>query len=86
MKADGELPGRVKVRSSQYLNNLVEQDHRRVKQRIRPMLGFKRFDNAGVTISGIELAEKIKKGQFKTGKLGGPNATMTELWKAAPAA
>ena len=78
MKADGELPGRVKVRSSQYLNNLVEQDHRRVKQRIRPMLGFKRFDNAGVTISGIELAEKIKKGQFKTGKLGGCNATMTE--------
>jgi hypothetical protein len=65
MKEDGELPGRVKVRSSQYLNNLVEQDHRRVKQRIRPMLGFKRFDNAVVTISGIELAEKIKKGQTK---------------------
>ena len=62
MKEDGELPGRVKVRSSQYLNNLVEQDHRRVKQRIRPMLGFKRFDNAVVTISGIDLAERIKKG------------------------
>jgi transposase-like protein len=86
MKEDGELPGRVKVRSSQYLNNLVEQDHRRVKQRIRPMLGFKRFDNAIVTISGIELAEKIKKGQFKTGKLGGCDATMTELWNAALAA
>ena len=86
MKEDGELPGRVQVRSSQYLNNLVEQDHRRVKQRIRPMLGFKRFDNAVVTISGIELAEKIKKGQFKTGKLGGRNATMTELWNAALAA
>jgi transposase-like protein len=67
--------------SSQYLNNLVEQDHRRVKQRIRPMLGFKRFDNAVVTISGIELAEKIKKGQFKTGKLAGCDATITELWK-----
>jgi transposase-like protein len=71
MKEDGELPRRVKVRSGQYLNNLIEQDHRRVKQQIRPMLGFKRFDNAMVTISGIELAEKIKKGQFKTGKLGG---------------
>ena len=55
MKEAGELPGRVRVRSSQYLNNLVEQDHRRVKQRIRPMLGFKRFDNAAITISGIEL-------------------------------
>ena len=86
MKADRELPPRVQVRSSQYLNNLVEQDHRRVKQRVRPMLGFKRFDNAAVTISGIELAEKIKKGQFKIGKLGGRHATMADLWNAALAA
>ena len=50
------------------------------------MLGFKRFDDAVVTISGIELAEKIKKGQFKTGKLGACNATMSELWNAALAA
>jgi len=89
MKEDGELPRRVKVRSSQYLNNLIEQDHRRVKQRIRPMLGFKRFDNAVVTISGIELAEKIKKGQFKTDNLGGAKAAMSpELctpWKSVPA-
>ena len=70
MKEDGELPRRVKVRSSQYLNDLVEQDHRRVKQRIRPMPGFKRFDNAAVTISGIELAEKLP----KRGKIGGHKA------------
>ena len=82
MKEDRELPRRVQVRSSQYLNNLIEQDHRRVKQRIRPMLGFKRFDYAVVTLSGIELAEKIKKEQFKTGKLGGAEATMSELWNA----
>jgi len=86
MKETGELSQRVRVRSSQYLNNLIEQDHRRVKQRVRPMLGFQRFDNAAVTISGIELAEKIKKGQFKTGKLGGCRATMSELWSAALAA
>src|SRR5215471_13441507 len=64
------------------LNNLVEQDHGRVKQRIRPMLGFKRFDHAAVA-SGIELAEKIKKGQFKTGKFGRRKLTMSELWNAA---
>ena len=86
MKEVGELPHRVRVRSSQYLNNLIEQDHRRVKQRIRPMLGFRRFENAAVTISGLELAEKIKKGQYKTGKLGGRKATMSELWNAALAA
>src|SRR5437016_2640524 len=86
MKETGDLSQRVRVRSSQYLNNLIEQDHRRVKQRIRPMLGFKRFEKAAVTISGIELAEKIKKGQFKTGKLGGRRATKSELWSAALAA
>jgi hypothetical protein len=32
-----------------------------VNQRILPMLGFKRFDDAEVTITGIELAVKIKK-------------------------
>ena len=85
LKSEGSMP-RVRIRSSKYLNNVVEQDHRRVKHRIAPMLGFKRFDNAVVTISGIELAEKIKKGQFKTGKLGGCDATMTELWNAALAA
>ena len=86
MKETGELPRRVKVRSSEYLNNLVEQDHRRSKTRIRPMLGFKRFGNAAVTISGIELAEQIKKGQFKTGKFGKRKATISELWNAALAA
>jgi transposase-like protein len=83
LKEHGERPARVKVRSSQYLNNLVEQENRRVKQRIRAMLEVKRFDHAADTISGIELTEKIRKGQFKTGKLGECNATMSELWNAA---
>src|SRR5271170_2914866 len=86
MKEDGQLPGRVKVRSSQYLNNLVEQDHRRVKQRIRPMLGFKRFETAAVTIRGIELAEKIKKQQFNLKPLTGQGTTAPEIWTAVLAA
>jgi transposase-like protein len=69
LKSAGAMPHRVRVRSSKYLNNVVEQDHRRIKQRIRPMLGFKRFETAAITISGIELAKKIRKHQFKTGKL-----------------
>ena len=86
LRQSGELPKRVRVRSSKYLNNTIEQDHRRVKQRLRPMLGLKSFRNAAVAIGGIELAEKIKKGQFKTGKLGRPMATMEEIWQAALAA
>jgi hypothetical protein len=54
-----------------------------VKHRLGPMLGFKGFPTAAVVISGVELAEKIKKGQFKTGKLGGRMATLPELWRAA---
>ena len=50
------------------------------------MLGLKSFQNAAVVIGGIEFAEKIKKGQFKLGKLGGRTATMPEIWHAALAA
>ena len=63
------LRPQTKVRTSEYLNNLVERDHRRVKQRIYPMLGFKNFRNAVITISGVELAQKIRKGQFNIAKL-----------------
>ena len=82
LKSIGTVPRRVRIRSSKYLNNVVEQDHRRIKQRIRPMLGFKRFDTAAVTIMGIELAEKIKKDQFKMGKLIGRPTTAPEIWAA----
>jgi hypothetical protein len=45
-------------------------------------LGFKRFDTATITISGIEFAEKIKKGQFKIGKLANRPATTPAIWAA----
>ena len=60
-------------------NDVVEQDHRRIKQRIRPMLGFKRFETAAVTIR-IELAEKIKKNQFNLRPLAKKEVTVPALW------
>jgi transposase-like protein len=86
LKAAGTLPRRVRIRSCKYLNNVIEQDHRRIKQRIRPMLGFKRFETAAVTIRGIELAAKIKKDQFNLRPLTGKPATAPELWAAVLAA
>lgn len=86
LRAEGSMPKRIRVRSSKYLNNGIEQDHRRVKQRIRPMLGFKRFQTAAVTISGIELAAKIRKQQFKVGNLSGRPKTIPEIWAAVIAA
>jgi transposase-like protein len=52
---------RTTIRSSKYLNNLIEQDHRSVTLRVAPMLGLKRFRNASITIAGIELMHRSEK-------------------------
>jgi transposase-like protein len=80
LKAEEVLPQDTEVRTSKYLNNLIEQDHRRVKQRIYPMLGFKRFRNAAIAISGIELGHRIRKGQFDTSAAGKGGADNLHLW------
>jgi transposase-like protein len=56
------------VRTNKYLNNLIEQDHRAIKRRCASMAGFKSFKNAAITIAGIELAHRIRKGQFSFGR------------------
>src|ERR1700737_2324986 len=48
MKAGGFLPEDTNVRSSTYLNNVIEQHNRNVKSRANVMLGFKRFSFAAV--------------------------------------
>jgi transposase-like protein len=54
----------IALRQSKYLNNLVEQDHRAIKRRTRPMLGFKQFHCAAKLIAEIETMHMIKKGQL----------------------
>jgi transposase-like protein len=54
----------VEVRARRYLNNVVEQDHRAIKQRCAPMLGLKSFRSAATTLAGIELAHRIRKQQY----------------------
>jgi putative transposase len=56
----------IEIRQVKYLNNIVEQDHRAVKRLARPMLGFKSFRSAQVTLAGIELMHMIRKGQLRT--------------------
>jgi len=70
------------VRSSKYLNNLIEQDHRNIKSRTNVMLGFKRFRSAVTTISGIELMHRIRKGQFDFSMLEFNDATASGVWNA----
>jgi transposase-like protein len=87
-RAVREMPGEdaiwkaTKLRSSKYLNNMIEQDHRGVKSRIGPMLGFKIFKRAAVTIAGIELLHRIRKGQFALSRLGVQGQTAPAIWTA----
>ncbi len=55
---------KVQTIRSKYLNNMIEQDHRFIKRRVRHMCGFKSFRSASATLEGIEVANMIRKQQF----------------------
>jgi transposase-like protein len=55
----------IRIRQSAYLNNRIEQDHRAIKQRLRPMMGFKSINSARVILGGIEMVHMMRKGQAK---------------------
>ena len=75
----------TKVRSSKYLNNMIEQDQRGVKLRLGPRLGFKDF-HAATQIAGVELLHRIRKGQFALGRLCLQGQTSPTIWNAVLAA
>jgi transposase-like protein len=54
-------------------DHTIEQDHRAVKRITRPMLGFKSFNAALCTLTGVELMHMLKKGQLE----GGGEADLT---------
>jgi transposase-like protein len=55
----------IRIRQSRSLNNRIEQDHRAIKRRVRPMLGFKSTKSARAILSGIEMVHMMRKGQGK---------------------
>ena len=55
----------IRTRRSQYLNNRIEQDHRSIKRRVRPMLGFKSADSARTILGGIEMIAMMRKRQAR---------------------
>jgi transposase-like protein len=65
LNADKPDEEAITIRQSKYLNNLIEQDHRNIKRRSRPMLGFKSFRRAQTVLVGIELIHMIRKGQYQ---------------------
>ena len=65
LKKTGELGRRCRCRPVRYLNNVVEQDHRAIKRRVRACQGFRAFHSARRTIQGIEVMNMIRKGQVR---------------------
>src|SRR3954469_6924739 len=65
MKGDAELWRFSRLRQVRFLNNIVEQDHRRVKRLTRPSLGFGGFWTARRTLAGFEAMAMIRKGQVQ---------------------
>jgi transposase-like protein len=65
MKKDGELWRRSRLRQVKYLNNIVEQDHRRVKRFTGPGLGFGSFWTGRQTLAGYEAMAMIRKEQVR---------------------
>jgi len=74
----------VEIRVRRYLNNIVEQDHRAIKRRCVSMLGLKSYRSAATTFAGIELAHRIRKGQFSIPvEVQGRTSTLEDLWNRA---
>ena len=65
LKRDRWLPASVRHRRGRWPDNRVEQDHRRIKRRTRPMLGFKGFATARRALAGIESMAMLAKGQVR---------------------
>ena len=64
LKKEKKMPVGIQIRQVKYLNNIVEQDHRFIKKKVRSMLGLKSFRTATSILSGIEAMHIIKKGQL----------------------
>jgi len=65
LKKDGTLRRRCRHRPVQYLNNILEQDHRAIKRRVNAKQGFREFQAARRTIQGYEAINILRKGQVR---------------------
>ena len=63
LKAEGKCPEITVHRQVKYLNNVVEADHGKLKQLIRPVRGFKTLKTAYATIRGFGVMRALRKGQ-----------------------
>src|SRR4051794_15300955 len=65
LKKKGSLRASCELRPIKYLNNLIEQDHRFIKRRVNPGMGFWSYETAWRTIQGYEAINQLRKGQLR---------------------
>ena len=63
LKAEGKCPSDTKHHQVKYLNNIVEADHGKLKQLIRPVRAFKTLKSTDATIKGFEVMPALRKNQ-----------------------
>jgi transposase, IS6 family len=86
LQQERTLPETCLLRQCKYLNNVVEQDHRFVKCRVNPGLGFGAFHTAQRTIQGYEAMHMLRKGQIEgitKGDVLGQNRVINQLFGLA---
>ena len=89
VRHEGLVRPRSNLRQCKYLNNIIEQDHRFIKRRTRPMLGFKRFTTAWRTLRGLEIMHALRKGQARwmaKGDVVGQTQLIHKVRSAVPVA
>nr|WP_276327094.1 IS6 family transposase [Agrobacterium salinitolerans] len=90
LKAEGKCPGELVHRQVKYLNNVVEADHGKLKQLIRPVRGFKTQKTAYATIKGFEVMCALRKGQASifnlTGDICGEARIVERAFSIGPSA
>ncbi len=64
LKEEKRMPEGIQIRQVKYLNNIVEQDHRFIKKRVRSMLGFKSYETATSILCRVEGMHMMKKDNF----------------------
>jgi putative transposase len=70
----------IKYTKVKFCNNILEQDHRRIKRITNPMLGFKNFNAATDTIAGIEAIVMLRKNQSVFAKVNGRVLSMVDQY------
>ncbi len=61
---NAESDEKIEICQSKYLNNIIEQDHRAIKNLFRPTKGFETMKSAAITLAGFEVMHMLRKGQI----------------------